>query len=114
MLLLLNSMNITNPSYKLEKLHKNIDYDSKAEERTVSRHEMPSHVDGFYRPMKHDITHPNDRSFGSARDIFVRSHESIHATYQTTDEFITDCHAAAKTGHYEFIRSPATNAPYLN
>jgi len=81
------------------------DYDSGAVINTAPRNNMPYNVAGFYRSDSHDITHPNDRPRGSSFDIFVRSHESIHATYGTTNEYITDCLAAAKTGHYEFVRN---------
>ena len=83
----------------------NRDYDSGAVINTVSRNEMPRNVAGFYRPDNHVITHPNDRQYGSSFDISVRAHESIHATYGTTNEYQTDCLAAAKTGHYEFVRN---------
>ena len=81
------------------------DYDSGAIINTVSRNDMPYNVAGFYNPNNHNITHPNDRPRGSSFDIFVRSHESVHTTYGTTNEYQTDCLAAAKTGHYEFVRN---------
>ena len=96
---------VTIVHYELFCQQSETDYDSGASINTISRNNMPYNVAGFYHQDNHNITHPNDRQRGSAFYIFIRSHESIHATYGTTNEYTTDCLAAAKTGHYEFVRN---------
>ena len=73
-----------------------IDYDSGAEIRRVSSHELPSSVLGMYHPTSHTIHIRNDLS--QYQETFVRAHESAHAQ-GLIDEHRTDLHAASKVGY---------------
>ncbi len=81
------------------------DYDSGAVVNIVSRNDMPYNVRAFCIPHQNTMTLPNDVHQGTSEYIFLSAHESAHLTYGTTNEYTTDCLAAAKTGHYEFVRN---------
>ncbi len=91
--------------YEIYSQKPRVDPASGAPINTVSRGEMPHGVEAYYLTYHHQITMPADVHEGSTKHTSNLKHESMHATYKTTNEYQTDYLEANETGHFEYVRN---------
>ncbi|MFH1425321.1 MAG: hypothetical protein ABIG28_01145 [archaeon] len=93
----------TNPQTEIDKLTAGI--------VPLARSELPSGADGFCMTATRTGGYANDMD--SRRQHFVKYHEVSHAL-GTHSEYTADCEAAARSGQYQFIRTPIESSSEIN